>query len=135
MKIKNAVNDVQSMSQDGDAILRSLQNKSLPVLDLLVRESLQNSLDATLPDMEETKVNFKLGNFNSPSLARYFEGISETLNERYSGNEEFIAIKDSNTSGLTGDYRATDASIANKSNFFKLVFGIGKNQEAEGAWR
>ncbi|MFQ3905230.1 hypothetical protein ABLV94_05605 [Staphylococcus sp. Mo2-7] len=133
MKIKNAVNDVQSMSQDGDAILRSLQNKSLPVLDLLVRESLQNSLDATLPDMEETKVNFKLGNFNSPSLARYFEGISETLNERYSGNEEFIAIKDSNTSGLTGDYRATDASIANKSNFFKLVFGIGKNQEAEGA--
>ena len=48
-EIKNAPNDLQSMAQDGDAILRSLQNKSLPIVDLMVRESLQNSLDATLP--------------------------------------------------------------------------------------
>ncbi|WP_259341008.1 hypothetical protein [Mammaliicoccus sciuri] len=121
------------MSQDGDAILRSLQNKSLPVIDLLVRESLQNSLDATLEGKNETKVDFKLGNFDSVSLARHFEGISEELSNRFDGDEEFIAIKDRNTTGLTGDYRASDAVTANKSNFFKLVFGIGKNQEAEGA--
>ncbi|MCE7782317.1 hypothetical protein [Staphylococcus xylosus] len=133
MKIKNAVNDVQSMAQDGDSILRSLQNKSLPVLDLLVRESLQNSLDATLPNMDETKVDFYLGEFNSKNLAKHLEGVSEKLTSSYPGEESFIAIKDKNTSGLTGDYRATDARTANKSNFFKLVFGIGKNQEADGA--
>ncbi|WP_436865598.1 hypothetical protein [Mammaliicoccus sciuri] len=133
MKLKNAVNDVQSMSQDGDAILRSLQNKSLPVIDLLVRESLQNSLDATIEGKNETKVDFKLGHFDSVSLARHFEGISDELSNRFDGEEEFIAIKDRNTTGLTGDYRASDAVTANKSNFFKLVFGIGKNQEAEGA--
>ncbi|WP_323707115.1 hypothetical protein P3U62_00630 [Mammaliicoccus vitulinus] len=133
MKLKNAVNDVQSMSQDGDAILRSLQNKSLPVIDLLVRESLQNSLDATLIGKKETKVDFLIGKFNSPNLANHFEGITQRLTSRFDGTEEFIAIKDRNTSGLTGDYRANDARTANKSNFFKLVFGIGKNQEAEGA--
>ncbi|URY19285.1 hypothetical protein K9F10_12390 [Staphylococcus pseudintermedius] len=133
MKIKQAINDVQSMSQDGDAILRSLQNKSMPVIDLLVRESLQNSLDATLPEAKETKVDFILGEFNSSTLASYFEGISEQLTSRFNSQADFIAIKDSNTTGLTGDYKSTDAQIVNKSNFFKLVFGIGKNQEMEGA--
>ena len=59
-EIKNAPNDLQSMAQDGDAILRSLQNKSLPIVDLMVRESLQNSLDATLPESSETIVDFTL---------------------------------------------------------------------------
>ena len=37
-----------------------------------------------------------------------------------------------NTTGLTGNYSSTDANELNKSNFYKLVFGIGKNQEADG---
>lgn len=69
MKLKNAPNDLQSMSQDGDAILRSLQNKSLPIIDLMVRESLQNSLDATLPKVENTIVEFNYGTFNSKELS------------------------------------------------------------------
>lgn len=134
MEIKKAMNDVQSMAQDGDAILRSLQNKSLPVIDLLVRESLQNSLDATLESAKNTKVDFFLGEFDSFQLSQHFDELTDTLQSRFGyQNETFLAIKDSNTSGLTGDYRATDANTANKSNFFKLVFGIGKNQEADGA--
>jgi hypothetical protein len=133
MKLKNAPNDVQSMSQDGDAILRSLQNKSLPVIDLMVREALQNSLDATLPNANETEINFTVDKFNSSSLATFFEGITEKLKSRFDEEEDFIAISDKNTFGLTGDFKSEDPQVLNNSNFHKLVFGIGKNQEAEGA--
>ena len=133
MKLKNAPNDLQSMAQDGDAILRSLQNKSLPIVDLMVRESLQNSLDATLPESSETIVDFTLGKFNSYQFATNLEGVEDNLNSKYNEYENFIAIRDKNTSGLTGNYSSTDPEELNKSNFYKLVFGIGKNQEAEGA--
>ena len=133
MKLKNAPNDVQSMSQDGDAILRSLQNKSLPVIDLMVREALQNSLDATIKGASETEIEFSINKFETKRLAPHFEGIEHILENRYKEQEEFIAISDKNTYGLTGDYKSNDANVLNKSNFHKLVFGIGKNQEADGA--
>ena len=34
------------MTQTGSSLLNPLQNNNMPVLDLLVRESIQNSLDA-----------------------------------------------------------------------------------------
>nr|WP_263314751.1 hypothetical protein [Mammaliicoccus sp. Marseille-Q6498] len=133
MKLKIAPNDVQSMSQDGDAILRSLQNNNLPIVDLIVRESLQNSLDATLEGAKKTVVDFKSDTFKSEQLAEYFEGITEKLNENYPGEQNFLSISDKNTNGLTGDYKSESADILDKSNFHKLVFGIGKNQNKEGA--
>lgn len=133
LKIKIAPNDSQSMSQDGEAILRSLQNKSLPVLDLLVRESLQNSLDATLDGSTVTTVDFLLNTFDSAQLAPHFEEIDRTLSKKYSGEQKFLAVSDKNTIGLTGDYKSDRASELDKSNFHKLVFGIGKNQEADGS--
>lgn len=133
MRIKIAPDDPQSMSQDGDAILRSLQNKSLPMADLMVRESLQNSLDASLENVDKTIVNFKVGHFESEKLAKYFEGISDVLLERHSGSQKYVSISDRNTTGLTGEYLSNDIDILNSSNFHKLVFGIGKNQSKEGA--
>jgi hypothetical protein len=126
MRLKNAPNDAQSMSQDGDAILRSLQNKSLPVIDLMVREALQNSLDATIKGVHETEVEFSVDEFETKRLAPHFEGIEDILVDKYKDREEFIAISDKNTNGLTGDYKSSDAMVLNKSNFHKLVFGIGK---------
>lgn len=133
MDIKLAPDDPQSMSQDGDSILRSLQNNSLPIIDLMVRESLQNSLDATLEDSKQTCVDFKLGKFNSTNLSKHLTGVTDVLDKNYQTQQEFIAISDKNTTGLTGDFRSKDLSELNKSNFQKLIFGIGKNQEAEGA--
>lgn len=133
MQIKHAPNDVQSMSQDGDAILRSLQNKSLPVIDLMVRESLQNSLDATKEHATTTNVDFYTGTFNSENLANHLEGIEDVLKSQYGGTQQFLAVSDKNTYGLTGDYKSNDANILNNSNFHKLVFGIGKNQDKDGA--
>ncbi len=133
MKLKIAPNDVQSMSQDGDAILRSLQNNNLPIIDLIVRESLQNSLDATLENVKSTIVDFKYGNFNSEDLSTHLEGITEKLNENHFGIQNFLSISDKNTYGLNGDYKSDSQEVLNNSNFFKLVFGIGKNQNKEGS--
>lgn len=133
LKLKIAPNDIQSMSQDGDAILRSLQNKSLPIIDLLVRESLQNSLDASLAGSMVTKIDFVIEKFFSENLAPHFEMIDDVLIEKYSGEQEFLAISDKNTCGLTGDFRSNDLQVLDNSHFQKLVFGIGKNQDKEGA--
>jgi len=133
MRVKIAPNDNQSMSQDGDAILRSLQNKNLGTVDLMVRESLQNSLDATLENSKVTDVEFKIGNFICEDLAPHFEMISDKLIEKFPGEQSFLAISDRNTSGLTGDFKSNDSKLLNASNFQKLIFGIGKNQEQEGA--
>lgn len=133
MRIKHAPNDVQSMSQDGKAILRSLPNNNLSHIDLMVRESIQNSLDATIDNMPKTIVDFSTGEFESEKLASNFEEIEDVLLERYPGNQRFIAVSDKNTYGLTGDYSSDDIRILNNSNFHKLVFGIGKNQDKDGA--
>ena len=52
----------------GSGALKALQNDSLPELDLLVREAIQNSSDASLgQDDERFDVNFNVGVF-SPSV-------------------------------------------------------------------
>ena len=133
MKIKHASNDPQSMAQDGDSILKSLQNQNLPIIDLIIREAIQNSLDATLPKKEETLFDLTLDNFMTSRLSPHFEGISEKLEKKYPGKNKFLAFSDKNTSGLTGIYDTNDHNLLRKSNFQKLIFDIGKNQEQEGA--
>lgn len=137
MKIKHVSNDVQSMAHDGGKILKSLQNNYLPLIDIVVREAIQNSLDASLSGIENTKIDFIVDNFDSERLAPVFEEIDQILIERYPGKQNFIAIRDRNTSGLTGDYKTDDFKVLNESNFHKLVFSIGKNQtrdDAGGSW-
>ncbi|CAM5220976.1 hypothetical protein UACE39S_00985 [Ureibacillus acetophenoni] len=133
MRIKHALNDIQSMSHDGGKILSSLQNNYLPLIDIVVREAIQNSLDATIDGHSSTLVDFKIDKFNSEQLAPNFEEVEHLLLNKYPGKQDFIAISDSNTYGLTGDYTSTDFRVLDKSNFHKLVFGIGKNQDKEGA--
>lgn len=133
MQIKHAINDPQSMSHDGGKILQSLQNNQLPLIDIIVRESLQNSLDATEKNAKKTEVDYIIGTFESNKLTPFFEEINEKLNRKYNNEQKFISFSDRNTKGLTGDYQSLDSNVLNKSNFHKLVFGIGQNQEQEGA--
>ena len=133
MKIKTVSSDLQNMSQSGDAILKSLQNNSFSLADIIVRESIQNSLDASKPRSEQTNVDFKLGDFNARELNSELEGISERLNDLYKGQARFLSISDKNTVGLDGYYDPKYGNELFKSNFYKLVFGLGKNQENDGA--
>ena len=133
MRIKHAINDVQSMSHDGGKILKSLQNNYLPLIDIVVREAIQNSLDASIEGEHSTNVDFKIDKFQSEKLAPIFEGVDKDLIERYPSYQTFVAISDRKTYGLTGDYTSNDIKILDGSNFHKLVFGIGKNQSKDGA--
>lgn len=133
MRIKHAINDVQSMSHDGGKILKSLQNNYLPLIDIVVRESIQNSLDASIEGEHSTYVDFKIDKFESEKLAPIFEDVDKILIERFPGYQDFLAISDKKTYGLIGDYTSEDIKILDKSNFHKLVFGIGKNQSKDGA--
>lgn len=122
------------MTQSGSSLLRLIQNNNMPVLDLLVRESIQNSLDARKLNSKYVEVDYLTGQFNSKKLGEELEEITDSLNQKYGKKEyDYIAIRDSHTVGLTGvmDYK----HIQNNAygNLLKLVYEICKPQEAEGA--
>lgn len=122
------------MTQTGSSLLKLIQNNNMPVLDLLVRESIQNSLDARKQDSKYVDVDYITGSFNSRLLSAELEGITDALNSRFTGKTyEFIAVRDSNTVGLTGEMDYKKIKNNEYGNLLKLVYEICKPQEAEGA--
>lgn len=127
------------MAETGRSILRLIQNNRTATLDLLVRECLQNSLDASMNKESESghhvDVDFICDVFNSSDLANHLLGIEDKLKRLYPGMKKYIAIKDKNTVGLTGPIRATDLTETDTSygNLLKLVYEISKPQDSEGA--
>ena len=124
----------ENMMQTGKGLLRMIQNNTLPKIDLLVRECLQNSLDASLPGKKEINVDIRTGSFRHAELDPVFEGISDQLAERFRDREEadYIAVCDSNTTGLTGPLRAKDMQNHDFGNLRKLIYEIGQEQNGEG---
>lgn len=122
------------MTQTGSSLLKLIQNNKTPVLDLLVRESVQNSLDARKLTSKFVNVEFLTGKFSCKELSKEFEGISEPLTERFGYKSySYIAIRDSETTGLTGEMDYRKVTDNNYGNLLKLVYEICKPQEAEGA--
>lgn len=122
------------MSESGSSLLRLIQNQDIPLLDLFVRESVQNSLDAAAGDVEYVSVDMISGTFKPAALNRHLEKIEDRLNRRYSSaHHNFIAVRDSNTVGLTGPVRYKDVKNNSFGNLLKLVYEICKPQSTEGA--
>ncbi len=122
------------MTQSGSSLLRLIQNNNMPVLDLLVRESIQNSLDARKQDSKYVEVDYLTGKFNSARLGSELDSITDSLQERYGNFDyDYIAVRDLHTVGLTGvmDYKDVKNNVY--GNLLKLVYEICKPQEAEGA--
>lgn len=126
------------MTQTGSSLMRLIQNNDMPILDLLVRESIQNSLDAYRIDEKYVEVDFSEGSFESREFHEHLEGITEGLNLKYPDKEyKYIAIKDSNTVGLTGELHYDMVRDNNYGNLLKLVYEISKPQEnlgSGGSW-
>ena len=122
----------------GRVTLNSLQNMHVPMLDLLVREAIQNSSDAALQvqDTECFKVNFRVGEFVSKKFSSLLKDIEGTLNKNYpEGKASYLEIRDTNTTGLTGPVRIQSGS--DHGNFVKLIFDYGVKQSqanAGGNW-
>lgn len=121
------------MSQSGNSLLKLIQNNDMPILDLLVREAIQNSLDAGIATEEHASVFVDIGikNISVHSFAEHLEGITNQLKENFGATpQKAIYIEDSNTSGLTG---SLDFKKSPNSNVFKLIYGISMAQEQQGA--
>lgn len=124
------------MTESGSSLLRLIQNNNIPLLDLLVRESVQNSLDAAKEGAKSVNVDFVTGTFCASSLNAHFEKIAQKLDKKYPsgyGEYDFIQIKDSGTNGLTGPTTYDDVENNQFGNLLKLVYEICKPQQNEGA--
>lgn len=124
------------MTESGSSLLRLIQNQDMPLLDLLVRESVQNSLDAVKKGASYVDVGFHTGSFVSKELNKHFEKAEKALDKKYpseKGLYDFIEIRDKNTNGLTGPVRYDDVKNNEFGNLLKLVYEICKPQQTEGA--
>lgn len=132
------VNHAAADTVYGSTVLKSLQNESIPMVDLLVREAIQNSADAALgyKDYSYSNVEFNTGKFRPQSLNQTLPGLGEELDARYGSNFEcdYLEIRDSKTKGLNGPIDPTGFdSTTDHGNYFKLIFDLGKKQREDNA--
>ena len=123
----------------GSVTLKSLQNENIPEIDLLVREAVQNSSDASLGEPEDSfTVKFNTGTFVPSKFNTNLSGIEDILDEKFpEETAEFLEIRDTKTAGLTGPIHMKDVLPKDHGNFFKLIFDTGKKQtqnNAGGNW-
>lgn len=129
------------MQESGSALLRALQNDSMIPLDLLVREAVQNSLDAALkPAGSEVSVDVTIRPHETEVVAGLFEsGIDkEVLHRLFPEGGRMLEIRDKGTEGLTGPLRLEDVGPGQaRGNLLKLVYEVGRTRSDEtsgGSW-
>ena len=116
----------------GEDILKMLMNDTLAPLDLLVRESIQNSLDAASRKTESVDVLFNIEDTN-PDICQLLPGLVPPTDQDLSQYQQ-LEVRDKGTTGLTG---AARWEFNNPGNFSKLVYDIMKNQtktDGGGSW-
>lgn len=126
------------LSFNGSAIKRILPNTmEFPKIDILIRESIQNSFDALKPDEKSLRYSFTHSHFNTRSFSAELDDMEERINVMYPDREcDFIEIRDRNTKGLCGSVYFSEDS-EDWGNFIRLVFAIANEQAGEekgGSW-
>jgi hypothetical protein len=133
---------LRPMQESGAFLLRALQNEDMPRLDLLVRESVQNALDAALEREPggEVRIGFHLRAHATETIASLLaDGIDrKVLRERHPDGGQLLEIRDSLTEGLTGPLGFDEIGPdAGHGNLLKLVYEIGRTRSdvnAGGSW-
>lgn len=114
--------------------------------DALVREAIQNSLDAAIDDVVHVRFSFGA----TATGSRYVSGLSPHLSAvdvvdpadtEFAGDLDYLVIEDFGTRGLTGDpLQVRDDHIegsAEKNNFYYFWRNIGRSRKEEadiGRW-
>lgn len=129
---------LQPMQESGAFLLRAMQNEEMPRLDLLVRESVQNALDAALDRQRggEVRIDFHLRDHATETVASLLaEGIDRrVLLERFPAGGQLLEIRDSLTEGLTGPLCFEEIGEDGiHGNLLKLVYEIGRTRIDDGA--
>ncbi len=124
----------ERMSESGSSLMRLIQNNELPTIDLLVRESIQNSSDAALRSADSVCVDYSTKTFNAQNANRHFEDIASKLDKKSENlNSRLLEVRDSNTTGLHGPLHYEDAVGNYFGNLINLIYEISKPQQKEGA--
>lgn len=135
MKIATIEKNYYGFHLKGSRVLKLMMDNETPHIDLLVRESIQNSADATRDDRNYCSISFKMCEFDNYELAFSLEGVDESLYERYGcTSRKALAIIDRNTTGLLGEpYEDKN----NHNNLYKLVYSFlesDKDDVSGGSW-
>ncbi len=128
-----------SMTYLGSSILKGMSSE-IPTLDMFIREAIQNSLDARLDNEKFVKEEINCGEFNIDDLIEYYPQISSGIKDIKSDNNQYISIRDYNTTGLEGftsysEYKKSKSGDIGK--FLSLVRNVGKSNkinDAGGSW-
>jgi hypothetical protein len=123
------------MGISGSSLLRVIQNNDMPILDLLTREAIQNSLDAKLDNNASVDVEINISKFDENKLANTIEPFGNKLLEKYKNQklDTFISFSDTNTTGLIGPKNMSEVINNDYGKFINLIFNIGKAQTMENA--
>lgn len=117
----------------GDKVLSILQDQSTPLMDLLVREAIQNSLDAASDSDKPVQVSINLRELDTNGLMETM-GLLPSEYKELATKQKVLEIRDSGTTGLTGERTMDSVQETNLAgNFIKLVFSLGVNQTKEAA--
>lgn len=119
-------------------------SEALTEISSLVRESIQNSLDAHDPNMNNPVfLRFKLSEVSEKITEKYFKGLEGHLEqgipgENFSFEEKpcrFLIVEDFNTTGLLGDSRKDQlmaSDVPSKNSFHFFVWAEGSSAKIEG---
>ena len=110
----------------------------------LVREIIQNSVDARLPDSDSIRVRFTFVEHSKSKNSKYYTGLEEHLKScdfKLEDNafEKFpvLIIEDFGTCGLDGQIQRSKIKEDTKSNFYNFWWreGISKKEGSDvGRW-
>jgi len=113
----------------------------------LVRESIQNSIDARHDPDSPVLVRLKLGELSSSHATPFLDGLQPHLDSVYGvekapqahGPIRYIAIEDFNTSGLTGDTSRSSVAAGEESDssytyFIHIEGDSPKGEGKKGKW-
>lgn len=135
------------MTVHAGTVLKVLGKSSLFILDILIRESVQNSLDAVSSKVKEC-IRFDFDIVEFESIDKILSGIGflekngsdplfTRLKQRIKENDPVLLIlSDKGTTGLSGPVRRSDAkwnSPSDRKNFENLVYQLGQNHGTSGA--
>ena len=110
--------------------LRQALVYNYPLIDVVVRESIQNSLDALKPDSEYLEMSFRTGTFDIEEFDSALDEEDYGLEDRFFGINEFLEIRDTGTFGLDGSPEVSDD--IEPGRLTKLVYSFAEKQNEEG---
>lgn len=119
-------------------------SEALTEISSLVRESIQNSLDALDPkSTSPVALKFSLSEVTKQITNKYFAGLEDHLQQGIPGGHQvfrdkpckYLLVEDFNTTGLLGDSRKDqlqEGDVPSKNSFHFFVWAEGSSAKIEG---